>query len=236
MVPGVGVGRRARHGGPQGAARPPAAAVRAQPDHARPAADRRGGGRATSTAGPPRRSATVSATTCAAGRGPSAAPVLSRLGAAGSVSGRAQRRRSGAAAGQRRPGRRVLITQYGVGSAGSSSTTCTAAGIHGRCTTKASGSAAGAEQLPLALGVERDHVGHVAHRQPGVVDPQLVVGHRDPDPAEPPQAGDGRPAAAARTAARRGRRPRPARPRPPDRPASATAPSHHHQGTLRRSA
>ena len=35
LVPGVGVGRRARHRRPQGAARPAAAAVRPQPDHAR---------------------------------------------------------------------------------------------------------------------------------------------------------------------------------------------------------
>ena len=48
-----------------------------------------------------------------------------------------------------------------------------------------------AEQFPLAGRVERDRVGDEAHRQPGVVHPQLAVrSTATPDPAQPPQPGD----------------------------------------------
>ena len=95
---------------------------------------------------------------------------------------------SGADPGRRpvRAGWRVLTNQYGVGSAGSSRSTRTPPGIHGRWITNASGSAPDPSRSRRASAsstvTPRDH----RQRQPGVVHPQLAVGRPRPGSGSAP--------------------------------------------------
>ena len=165
-------------------ARPPArscetaaAPVRPQPDHAGAAAHRGGGGRLPQPAGDPQLGEQVRE-----------GPAQDEHAA---LPQRADRSSAGGAEQQRvasSTGRRVLTTQYGVGSAGSSSSTCTAPADprplddEGQRVRRPRPSTS---RLPAASSATTSAIS--AQRQPGVVDPELVAGDRDPDPAQPEQ-------------------------------------------------
>jgi hypothetical protein len=119
LVPGGAMATVLGTGDPQATPRLDPQAVRAKPHLPRAVPDRRGDRQLSEPAPDPQ-----------AGRGGRSRP-------------QAASRHTGTSAAASRSGCRELITQYGVGSPGSSSTTCTAPAIQGRWMTNASGSAAG---------------------------------------------------------------------------------------------
>ena len=152
MVPGVGVGDGARHRRPQGAARPAAA---------------RGFGRNLTTLGPFLTGAAVASyLNRRATKSLGDQVIRDDLRKQQRQGHRAVSRRRCAPSDRRGQPHRVARADHPVRRRVRRVVEhhLHGAGIHGRCTTKASGSAADAEQLALAGGVQRDRVGDERER------------------------------------------------------------------------